>query len=159
MTSSPTGNPPTGQLRRAIVLSTTEEECTVFAEGRPAVVRYALPFPGPRTERVAPGHLVAITTAVDGSDVIVWRWFDAVVTGAAGGQIRLWEPAHGPVLAEPRNRQHAHRPGSRAYLSAGLPGAEWWVAGPAVHCAEDAAVELDEVERFFTGHGLWDRLT
>lgn len=40
---------------------------------------YALPFPRPRAERVAPGHLVAIAAAADACDVIVWRWFDAVV--------------------------------------------------------------------------------
>src|SRR5208282_6584735 len=40
-------------------------------------------------------------------------------------------------------------------LSAGLPGAGWWVAGAAVAVAEDADVELDEVERFCTEHGLW----
>jgi hypothetical protein len=49
-------------------------------------------------------------------------------------------------------------PGGRAYLSAGLPGAEWWVAGPATTRAETADVELDEVERFCTDHDLWKRL-
>ena len=37
--------------------------------------------------------------------------------------------------------------------------AEWWVAGPAVDGAEDADVELDEVQRFFSSVGLWERLT
>jgi hypothetical protein len=41
-------------------------------------------------------------------------------------------------------------------VSAGLPGAEWWVAGPAVDIAENADVELDEVAAFLTLHGLWD---
>jgi hypothetical protein len=41
---------------------------------------------------------------------------------------------------------------------AGLPGAEWWVAGPATTRAETADVELDEVERFCTDHDLWKRL-
>lgn len=50
------------------------------------------------------------------------------------------------------------RTGSRAYLSAGLPGAEWWLAGPVVDRPEDAAVELDEVGAFFTTHALWDRV-
>lgn len=158
MTSSSDREPLAGKRRRAIV-STTEDACTVVAEGRTRVVPYARPFPGPRTQRVAPGHLVAIATAADGSDVVVWRWFDAVVLDGADGLSSLSEPAHGSVVAQPRNPRHVHRPGSRAYLSSGLPGAEWWVAGPAVARAEDAEVELDEVQRFFTSNGLWDRLT
>jgi len=63
------------------------------------------------------------------------------------------------VLAQPRDPKLIYRPGSRAYLSAGLPGAEWWVAGPAVDSAEDADVELNEVQQFFTSAGLWERLT
>ncbi len=35
------------------------------------------------------------------------------------------------------------RPGTRAYLSAGLPGADWWVAGHATTAADQADVELD----------------
>jgi hypothetical protein len=56
---------PARRLRQAIVLGTTEEECTVFAEGERMVVPYASAFPKPRTERVAPGHLVALGNAVD----------------------------------------------------------------------------------------------
>ncbi len=62
---------------------------------------YARPFPASRTERVAPGQLVAVATAADGSDVVIWRWFDAVVLEGVDGAIRLWEPAHGTVLARP----------------------------------------------------------
>ena len=120
---------------------------------------YALPFPRPRAGRVAPGNLVGIAIESDGSEVILWRWFDAVVVDQAGLVITLWEPNHGTVVAQQRDPQYVHRPGSRAYLSAGLPGAEWWVAGPAVDRAESADVELDEVRDFFTSHGLWDRLT
>lgn len=54
---------------------------------------------------------------------------------------------------------HHHRPGTRAYLSSGLPGADWWLAGPVTGTAEEADVELDEVERFCTEHGLWDQST
>jgi hypothetical protein len=43
-------------------------------------------------------------------------------------------------------------------LSAGLPGADWWAAGAAVAMAQDADVELDEVGRFCTEHGLWPGL-
>jgi hypothetical protein len=103
--------------------------------------------------------LVAIATASDGREIVVWRWFDAVVLDGDGATLNLWEPAHGSVLAERRNRTHAYLPGSRAYVSAGLPGAPWWVAGPVVDRAEDADVDLDEVEQFFTGLGLWDGLS
>ena len=78
--------------------------------------------------------------------------------GEGTGLIRLWEPSHGEVVAQPRRVQLPRRPGTRAYLSASLPGAEWWVAGAAVGRAEDAHVELDEVERFYTDRDLWDRL-
>ncbi len=147
------------RLRPAIVLSANEDACTVFVQEQRIVVQYAVPFPRPRAERVAPGHLVAIAAAQDGSEVVVWRWYDAVVLGTTAGQVRLWEPAHGEVLAQARHPHRPYWPGSRAYLSAGLPGAEWWVAGAAVARAEDADVELDEVERFFTEHDLWERLT
>jgi hypothetical protein len=32
-------------------------------------------------------------------------------------------------------------------------GAEWWVAGPVVERAEDADVDLDEVNQFYRGLG------
>jgi hypothetical protein len=148
-----------GRLSKAIVLSTTEDACTVFAADQQVVVPYAHPFPAPRANRVAPGHLVAVATAANRSAVVVWRWFDAVVLEQAGGSVSLWEPGHGVVLAEPRDVQRTYRPGSRAYLSAGLPGAQWWVAGAAADRAEDAEVELDEVGQFFTGLGLWASLS
>lgn len=91
----------------------------------------------------------------DGIDTVVWRWYDAVVLGEEEGVVRLWEPAHGEVLARPRAAYAPGRPGTRAYLSAGLPGAGWWVAGPTVASAEHADVELDEVEKLSTEHGLW----
>ena len=122
-------------------------------------MRYAAVFPSPRTDRVSPGHLVAVATAPDGSQTVIWRWFDAVVLGEENDLIRLWEPSHGELLARPRRARQQWRPGTRAYLSAGLPGADWWVAGTAVARAEDAQVELDEVERFFTERDLWNRLT
>lgn len=136
------GERASGRLRRAIVLCTTEVQCTVFADGRQTVVGYADAFPKPRVERVAPGHLVALAVTASGSQVVVWRWFDAVVLGADGESVRLWEPGHGSVLAEARNPRQAYVPGSRAYLSAGLPGAEWWVAGLVVDRAEAADVDL-----------------
>ena len=131
---------PARRLRPAILLSTTEDACTVFAGGRKETVAYARAVPTPRTERVAPGHLLAVAVTAAVSNVVVWRWFDAVVLEGVDGAIRLWEPAHGTVLAQPRDPKLIYRPGSRAYRSAGLPGAEWWVAGPAVDSAEDADV-------------------
>jgi hypothetical protein len=38
---------------------------------------------------VSPGHLVAVATAPDGSEVVVWRWYDAVVLGEEAGLTRL----------------------------------------------------------------------
>jgi len=138
------------------VLRVEEDACQVLTEGQVVSVRYASQFPRPRTERVSPGHLVAVAEVPDGSDAVVWRWYDAVVLANEAGSIRLWEPAHGEVVAQRRRPQQRHDPGTRAYLSEGLPGAKWWVAGRAVDRAEDADVELIEVERFYTEHGLWD---
>lgn len=149
----PDGRSP--RLRTAIVLSTTEDDCIVVAADQRIVVPYAAPFPRPRAERVAPGHLVALARPAGGAAVVVWRWFDAVVIDTSDSGVQLWEPSHGSVIAAPRDPGHSYLPGSRAYASAGLPGAEWWVAGPAVERAEDADVDLDAVEQFFTGLGLW----
>ncbi len=143
------------RLRRGVVLRAGEESCEVAVEGRPVSARYVGAFPRPRTERVAPGHLVALSTAADDSAVVVFRWYDAVVLGTSGEQVQMWEPAHGEVLATLRYPDRHHRQGTRAYLSAGLPGAEWWLAGPVPAAAHEADVELGEVERFCTQHGLW----
>jgi len=89
---------------------------------------------------------------------VVWRWYDAVVLGAEAGLIRLWEPSHGEVLAQPRRAHQSPQPGTRAYLSAGLPGADWWVAGSVAATAGDADVELDEVEQLYTERDLWNSL-
>jgi hypothetical protein len=104
---------------------------------------------------VLPGHLVAIAEAA-GAAVVVWRWYDAVVLGSDAGTVWLWEPAHGEVVAQRRRPEQQYGPGTRGYLSAGLPGADWWVAGRAVDQAEDAEVELDEVERLYTEHDMWN---
>ena len=138
------------------MLRAEEDACQVLTEGQVVSVRYAAQFPAPRRERVSPGHLVAIAEVPGVTGVVVWRWYDAVVLGDEVEAVLLWEPAHGEVVAQPRRPQQGHEPGTRAYLSAGLPGAEWWVAGRAVDRAEDADVELDEVERLYTEHGLWD---
>jgi len=145
------------RLRCGIVLRSEEEDaCQVLAEGKTVSVRYAPQFPAPRRERVLPGHLVAVAEAPGVSGVVIWRWYDAVVLGSDADAVLLWEPAHGEVAARRRRPQQHYGPGSRAYLSAGLPGAEWWVAGTAVNRAEDAEVELHEVERLYTEHDMWD---
>jgi len=146
-------------LRCGIVLHVEEDACQILRAGQLSSVRYASAFPSPRIERVSPGHLVAVAAAADGAETVVWRWYDAVVLGEESGLVRLWEPAHGEVLAHSRRAQQPRQPGTRAYLSAGLPGADWWVAGAAVGRAEDADVELDEVGRFCTDHGLWPGLS
>ena len=115
-------------------------------------------FPTPRVERVAPGNLVAVAPTADGTEVVVWRWYDAVVLGERDGEVLLWEPFHGEVAARPRPAYDAPPVGTRAWLSAGLPGAEWWVGGR-VTTDPTAAVELDEVARLYTEHDLWGSLT
>lgn len=145
-------------LRCGIVLHVQEDACQILRAGQLSSAGYARPFPSPRTERVSPGHLVAVAAGADGAEAVVWRWYDAVVLGEEAGLVRLWEPAHGDVVAHPRRAGQHRRPGTRAYLSAGLPGADWWVAGAAVAEAEDADVELDEVGRFCAERGLWPGL-
>jgi hypothetical protein len=142
------------ELRAGIVVSATSDGCEVFERDQLLRVPYSSPF-RPRAEGVTPGHLVAIATTADGVQVVVWRWFDAVVLEHSAGQVRLWEPMHGEVTAQARRPQRPHPPGSRAYLSAGLPGAEWWVAGAAGDRGEDADVEFDEVLEFYSRHDLW----
>ena len=132
-----------------------EEACQVLRDGQVTSVPFVTAFPGPRTQRVSPGHLVAVAAAGSGAEAIVWRWYDAVVLGEEGGLVRLWEPAHGEVLARPRRAGQHPATGTRAYASAGLPGADWWIAGAAVAEAADADVELGEVGAFCTEHGLW----
>ena len=144
------------RLRCGIVLRAEENACQILADGQVVSVRYASQFPAPRRERVSPGHLVAVAEAPGVSAVVVWRWYDAVVLGSDADYVRLWEPAHGEVAAQRRRPQQHYDPGTRAYLSAGLPGAEWWVAGKAVDRAKDADVELDEVARLYTEHDMWD---
>ena len=144
------------QLRSAIVVGVHEDFCTIVLGNQFARARYATHFPTPRVERLSPGHLVAVGAAPDGGDVVVWRWYDAVVVDSTGGElVAMWEPAHGNVLAHRRLLHRKLQPGTRAYLSAGLPGADWWVTGPTTAHGEAADVELGEVERFYTDNDLW----
>lgn len=141
-------------IRCGIVLSTEEEACRVVTESAITSVRYAPRFPAPRRERVVPGHLVAIAERGEIA-VVVWRWYDAVVLDSDQDSVRLWEPAHGEVAAKRRDPRQPYSPGTRAYLSAGLPGADWWVAGQAVDRPEYADVELGEVARLYE-HDSWN---
>lgn len=144
------------RLHVARVVRVSETECDVWRDGGVTSVRFAPTLPSPRTERVSPGHLVAIATDADGGDAVVWRWYDAVVLGEAdAGSVRLWEPAHGEVVARPRPGYRHQEPGERAYASAGLPGADWWVADAVGRVGDQPAVDLDEVDAFYTAHGLW----
>lgn len=158
MNASSNDDPASARLYRGIVLRAQEDTCEIVSGGRRRSVHYAAAFPSPRAERVSPGHLVAIAAAPNGSEVVIWRWYDAVVLEEAADLIRLWEPGHGEVVARPRQAQQRRPPGTRAYLSAGLPGADWWVAGAVASRAEDAEVELDEIERFYDEHSLWSTL-
>ncbi|MDR2984929.1 MAG: hypothetical protein LBV34_08815 [Nocardiopsaceae bacterium] len=139
------------------MIRVNEHACEVWSEGELSSAGFAPMFPSPRTERVSPGHLVALATSPEGTDVVVWRWYDAVVLGTEDdGSVRLWEPAHGEVIATARASHENQDPGSRAYASAGLPGADWWVAGSASGGApQSAGVELDEVDAMFTENDLW----
>jgi hypothetical protein len=145
------------RLRTARVLRVVDEYvCDVWMHRAVNAVRFASTFPSPRVERVFPGHLVAIATASNGTDVVVWRWYDAVVLGTEDdGSVRLWEPAHGEVVAQPRASYKKHEPGTRAYASAGLPGAEWWVADSASAAPQSANVELGDVGALYTENDLW----
>jgi hypothetical protein len=143
------------RLRCGIVVRVRQDACEIVRERQLCSVRYATPFPSPRTERVSPG---GHRDRANGTEAVVWRWYDAVVLGVEAGLIRLWEPSHGEVLAQPRAAHQSPQPGTRAYLSAGLPGADWWVAGGAAGSAEDADVELDEVEQLYTERDLWNTL-
>ena len=82
------------RLHCGVVLRVREDECEVLRGGRLRPVRYAPMFPSPRTERVQPGNLVAMTVASDGIETVLWRWYDAIVLGDEENAIRLWEPAH-----------------------------------------------------------------
>ena len=143
-------------LRTARVIHVGEHACEVWSHGEISPAGFAPMFPSPRVERVRPGHLVAIATGPDGTGLVVWRWYDAVVLGTEDdGSVRLWEPAHGEVTARPRAWYQEQDPGSRAYASAGLPGAEWWVADSACGNPHSASVELADVDVLYTDNSLW----
>jgi hypothetical protein len=143
-------------VRCAIALRVEEQTCDVWSQGERLSIGFVPQFPSPRTQRVSPGHLLAVATSPDGRDLAVWRWYDAVVLGHdEAGLVRLWEPAHGEVVAEARPSYRRQKPGSRVYASAGLPGADWWVACHVSVSPADADVELDAVYALYEENGLW----
>ncbi len=147
---------PAPSLHPAVVVHVEEDTCDVWRDGVSLTARYAPQFPGPRRERVSPGHLVALAAAPDAVPVVLWRWYDAVVLGHdPSGAVRLWEPAHGEVLARARPSYAPQPPGARVYASAGLPGADWWAVGAVTAAPETAPVELAAVAALYTDNGLW----
>jgi hypothetical protein len=125
-------------LRCGIVLRVQEDEGQILRAGTASSAGFTKAFPSPRVQRVSPGHLVAVVAGTGGAGAVVWWWYDAVVLGEEAGLVRLWEPAHGEVVAHPRRARQHRQPGTRAYLSAGLPGAGWWVAGAVAALAPSA---------------------
>lgn len=156
-----TDPPPQPELSLAVALAVTEDDAEVHDGTDRRRVRFAPPFPTPRTERVHPGHLVAVATTSVGEAAIVWRWFDAVVLGAASdGAVQLWEPAHGVIVARLRDPHATVVPGRRVQASAGLPGADWWAVVPRdadPRTVEPSGLEPDlaAIGRLYSEHGLW----
>ena len=149
------GTAPT--LRAAVVLRVAETWCQVRLGEQVKRARFAPQFPSPRTQRVSPGHLVAIAEAPDHGEVVLWRWYDAVVIGHdVNRTVLIWEPAHGEVVASVRPHCPRLLPGSRAFASAGLPGAPWWVTDAVSASPEAATVELAEVAALYSANELWD---
>jgi hypothetical protein len=142
----------------AVVLGVTEHECTVGDHAGRRAVGFAPSFPRPRIERIVPGNLVAVARLPLDQELVVWRWYDAVVLDEVENGVRLWEPFHGEVVARRRPGWHPVVPGSRAYVSAGLPGADWWVCGAVTPDPSDAKVDLDAVIAFYDEHDLWGSL-
>jgi hypothetical protein len=149
----------TTELRTARVLHVEEAVCQVWTGDGVTEVGFAPMFPTPRTERVSPGHLVALAAQPGRPELVVWRWYDAVVLDlAADGTVDLWEPAHGRVRAQRRPMFQELEPGSRAFASAGLPEADWWVAGPATRMPDASDIDLAEVNAFYVDNDLWDEV-
>lgn len=143
--------------RAAVVLRPEDVRCEVSFGSETSFVRYGVPF-SPRAKTLTPGHLVAVTDQAEAGPLVLWRWYDAVVLDQSADQVRLWEPGHGEVLAQSRDDQTRYAVGTRAYASAGLPGAEWWVEGP-VAAVDAVDVAMDEVVAFYTENDLWRHLT
>src|SRR2546430_15145288 len=86
------------RLHCGIVVRVREDTCEIVRDRQLCSVRYATPFPSPRTERVSPGHLVAIATAPDGTEAVVWRGDGPRPPRAGGRPVR---PGGGPPRRGP----------------------------------------------------------
>ncbi|MBG6054751.1 hypothetical protein IWX81_001141 [Salinibacterium sp. CAN_S4] len=139
-----------------MVVGVTDAACMTWSNDGPVSVPFAAPFPSSRTDRVSPGHLVAVATAPDGRSAVVWRWFDVVILGGGDpDSVRLWEPGHGAVTARQNDHHQLRTPGSRAYAFAGLQGDEWLVAGQVVDDPSEAEAELDKVRALYDENEMW----
>jgi catechol 2,3-dioxygenase-like lactoylglutathione lyase family enzyme len=127
MTDPANQGPVPTRLRCGIVVRVREDACEIVRDRQLCSVRYATPFPSPRTGRVSPGHLVAIATAPDGTEAVAWRWYDAVNVGPRGqrdaSQESMATPGHqegAPRLPADSVGHAWARPGS-----AGDPAPGW----------------------------------
>jgi len=143
-------------LRAAVVLRVAETWCQVRIGEQLKRARFAPQFTSPSSQRVSPGHLVALAEAPDHAEVVLWRWYDAVVIEHSdNGTVLVWEPAHGEVVGSARPHCPRLLPGCRAFASAGLPGAAWWVTDAVAARPETAVVELTEVAALYSDNDLW----
>lgn len=146
-------HPLSESLTSGVVLLPGPDDCEVLHAGRVLRAGYGRAFV-PRASSLSPGHLVALQPRQDGT-LVLWRWFDAVVIDVEGEQARVWEPLHGEVVARLRQPGTLPPVGGRAWVSAGLPGAEWWLES-ATGTPPTAEVELGDVACFYDKHGLWE---
>ena len=94
------------RLRTARVIRVDEHACEVWSHGEVSSAGFAPMFPSPRAERVSPGHLVAIATGPDGTDLVVWRWYDTVVLGTEDdGSVTPREASYAAALARAEARR------------------------------------------------------
>ncbi len=128
--SNSSNDQPSTPLRLAIVLRVHEGTCDIASDDGPVTVRYVAQFPSPRTEPVSLGHLVIVAEAPDGTAVVVWRRYDAVALGEQNDPIKMWGTRPRRGVGPAKIHLHCTGAGHARPPVAGLPGADWWVAGP-----------------------------
>ena len=132
----------TPRLRCGLVLRVEENACQILSEDQLVSVGYASQFPTPHKERVSPGHLVAVAEIPDGSAIVVWRWYDAVVLGEEAGSVRLWSRLTAKSSPSAAGRSSAMRPRLAPTRPRGCPVRSGGLPGRVVDRAEDADVEV-----------------